>query len=94
MTDTDEIYREINKLRTDAITRDYKAGELGSHPLDVHLAVAGLLSASDWTDDGYGQRVLGNPEDDWCVTIDGDTVTVWAAGAVEATAIVNGAGQL
>lgn len=44
-------------------------------------------------DDIFG-RTLGDPEVDYAVGIDGDTVTVYAAGDIIEQAVIEGASRL
>ena len=91
------IYRQINDLRQAAHEADVETTN-ARNERDGYETVQSItlrpLTADDWFQDATYGRTLGHPEDDWSVTIDGDQVTVWAAGDDILTATIAGAGSL
>lgn len=81
------LYDQINELRRGAYEAACSEAEDGAQwpPLSD-------LDDQDWSDDG----TLGDPSQDWCVNIQPgtDVVQVFAAGLVEAAAVIPGTSDL
>lgn len=82
-----DIYRQINDLRQQAHDEHTTAEGLDRYLLHE-------LGEQDWTTDDTFGRTLGDPIADYCVSIDGDVVTVFAGGIEVAQATIEGAGSL
>jgi len=98
MSNTATILRQINQLRVDALRKAYADGCLSpDYTLEEHLASLVDLEEDDrrpGAGEYNGGVDLGDPNQDWCVNIQGDTVRVFAAGDIAAEAVVVGAGAL
>lgn len=92
-----ETYRRINDLRQ--ATHDLYVAEQSArndgYGTSIQPATLSPLGPDDWTADPAFGRTLGNPEIDYCVSIDAnDAVLVFAAGDIAATATIPGASAL
>lgn len=81
-----DVYELVNQLRREAFRAAVEAGEV-----EGDAALLSPVGPADWRhDDTYGDS-LGDPEADWCATVDDDdVVTVWAAGDAVASMEIPG----
>jgi hypothetical protein len=98
MSNTADILRQINQLRVDALRKAYANERLSpDYTLEEHLASLVDLEEDDrqpCAREYNGGVDLGDPNQDWCVNIQGDTVRVFAAGDIVVAAVIVGAGAL